>query len=65
MPHKYRIKPSRYEHNDPEVKAEMRKFIQQFEERLKKVVFRSYHSLQIILTCDPTRSCNTPRSTST
>ncbi|XP_001869712.2 uncharacterized protein LOC6053666 [Culex quinquefasciatus] len=36
MPHKYRIKPSRYEHNDPEVKAEMRKFIQQFEERLKK-----------------------------
>ncbi|XP_058811502.1 uncharacterized protein LOC131676453 [Topomyia yanbarensis] len=36
MPHKYKIKPSKYETSDPAIKEEMRKFIQQFEQRFKK-----------------------------
>ncbi|XP_058467573.1 uncharacterized protein LOC131440350 [Malaya genurostris] len=36
MPFKYKVKPSKYEANDPEIKEEMRKFVQRFEEQFKK-----------------------------
>ncbi|XP_055551714.1 uncharacterized protein LOC129734035 [Wyeomyia smithii] len=36
MPHKHKIRPSKYESSDPKIKEEMRTFIQQFEERLRK-----------------------------
>ncbi|XP_053699298.1 uncharacterized protein LOC128746274 [Sabethes cyaneus] len=36
MSHKYKIRPSKYETSDPAIKVEMRRFIQQLEERLKK-----------------------------